>query len=464
MYRIRFALFPKQSGRERLAKWTMHRHARPARAPRSGAAGAAPGRLAGAPAVGAPSRRPEATIAARYAIVCLPSIEWGFRMQRPQQLARRFAQSGSDVLFARHSFGAQLAARQAEPGIEEIELPGVPGTNPYRDRMGDEDGAPRGGRAARRTWPGAGWGASCAWSSCPSGRRSPHGCARSRAATSSTTAWTCTPGSRRTARRRSPTRRACSRNRTSSSARPSCLVEHARPQREGRRAGAQRRRLRSLRRRAGPHARPSGPSLTIGYYGAIADWFDSALVAGIARLRPQWRIVLVGSTWSADTAPLEAAAERRARRREAVRGAAGADRRLGLLRHPVPAHAAHRRDEPGQGLRDAGGGQARGERGAAGARVDGGGRARVARRGRARASSRRSSARVGDGRRRRRARAGARSPRANTWEARREAFDAGDRGDRAAGVDRRGHVQQPRAQRAVPAQRAAATPTGRTSR
>ena len=54
-------------------------------------------------------------------------------------------------------------------------------------------------------------------------------------------------------------------------------------------------------------ARGHGTAVTIGYYGAIADWFDSDLVAGIARLRPQWRVVLIGSTWSADTAPLTAA-------------------------------------------------------------------------------------------------------------------------------------------------------------
>jgi GT2 family glycosyltransferase len=39
---------------------------------------------------------------------------------------------------------------------------------------------------------------------------------------------------------------------------------------------------------------------TIGYYGAIADWFDSNLVAGLAERRPDWRFVLVGSTFTAD--------------------------------------------------------------------------------------------------------------------------------------------------------------------
>ncbi|HKF43735.1 MAG TPA: glycosyltransferase [Thermoanaerobaculia bacterium] len=39
---------------------------------------------------------------------------------------------------------------------------------------------------------------------------------------------------------------------------------------------------------------------TIGYYGAIAEWFDSDLVADLAERRPDWRFVLVGSTFTAD--------------------------------------------------------------------------------------------------------------------------------------------------------------------
>lgn len=43
----------------------------------------------------------------------------------------------------------------------------------------------------------------------------------------------------------------------------------------------------------------------IGYYGAIAEWFDSALVGELARLRPQWTFVLIGSTQTSDLQPLE---------------------------------------------------------------------------------------------------------------------------------------------------------------
>ena len=42
----------------------------------------------------------------------------------------------------------------------------------------------------------------------------------------------------------------------------------------------------------------------IGYYGAIADWFDSELLVELAQRRPDWNFVLVGSTFSADISAL----------------------------------------------------------------------------------------------------------------------------------------------------------------
>lgn len=38
----------------------------------------------------------------------------------------------------------------------------------------------------------------------------------------------------------------------------------------------------------------------IGYYGAIADWFDTQLLADLAKLESDWEFELVGSTFSAD--------------------------------------------------------------------------------------------------------------------------------------------------------------------
>ena len=42
----------------------------------------------------------------------------------------------------------------------------------------------------------------------------------------------------------------------------------------------------------------------IGYYGAIADWFDMELLAHCALQRPDWNFVLIGSTFGADLQPV----------------------------------------------------------------------------------------------------------------------------------------------------------------
>jgi glycosyltransferase involved in cell wall biosynthesis len=46
-------------------------------------------------------------------------------------------------------------------------------------------------------------------------------------------------------------------------------------------------------------------SLLIGYYGAIAEWFDTALVAELARIRADWRFEMIGSTLGGDVRCLE---------------------------------------------------------------------------------------------------------------------------------------------------------------
>lgn len=50
--------------------------------------------------------------------------------------------------------------------------------------------------------------------------------------------------------------------------------------------------------------RASNARPVIGYYGAIADWFDSALVADLADRRRDWDFLLIGSTYGADISRL----------------------------------------------------------------------------------------------------------------------------------------------------------------
>jgi len=47
-----------------------------------------------------------------------------------------------------------------------------------------------------------------------------------------------------------------------------------------------------------PRAHNARP--VVGYYGAIASWFDAALVAELAERRPDWDVLLIGSTYDAD--------------------------------------------------------------------------------------------------------------------------------------------------------------------
>jgi hypothetical protein len=140
LYRIRFGLFPRGSRREAAAKWLMHR----ARGLLSMLRGTSP-RAAGAGDSDSATSEHASTSAVSplrsarpYTIVCLPILEWGFRIQRPQQLARRFARDGHRVLFVKHSFGAKLSTRPLEQGVEEVELPGPAGANPYRDALDAE--------------------------------------------------------------------------------------------------------------------------------------------------------------------------------------------------------------------------------------------------------------------------------------------------------------------------------------
>lgn len=47
------------------------------------------------------------------------------------------------------------------------------------------------------------------------------------------------------------------------------------------------------------------PNPVIGYFGSVSEWFDTQLVTELALARPSWSFVLVGSTWGADVSRLE---------------------------------------------------------------------------------------------------------------------------------------------------------------
>ena len=47
------------------------------------------------------------------------------------------------------------------------------------------------------------------------------------------------------------------------------------------------------------------PTPIVGFYGAIAEWFDADLVADLAELRPGWKFELIGNTHTGDISRLE---------------------------------------------------------------------------------------------------------------------------------------------------------------
>jgi polysaccharide pyruvyl transferase CsaB len=51
---------------------------------------------------------------------------------------------------------------------------------------------------------------------------------------------------------------------------------------------------------------PGASDPVVGYFGAIADWIDLDLVHEVARLRPQYRFVLIGQVFGRDVSALEA--------------------------------------------------------------------------------------------------------------------------------------------------------------
>ena len=71
----------------------------------------------------------------RHAFVVLPIIDWDFRFQRPQQIARQLAASGHPVFYLRMTFSRVAKRRELHPGVIELALPGPVNLDPYRDSL-----------------------------------------------------------------------------------------------------------------------------------------------------------------------------------------------------------------------------------------------------------------------------------------------------------------------------------------
>jgi hypothetical protein len=75
-----------------------------------------------------------------YDLICFPIIEWGFRFQRPQQLMSQFAAAGHRVFYLSHKFnpfGASYEIEEKAKNIYEVSLYGNE-LNVYRDSLDAE--------------------------------------------------------------------------------------------------------------------------------------------------------------------------------------------------------------------------------------------------------------------------------------------------------------------------------------
>jgi len=239
-----------------------------------------------------------------YGVLCLPIIDWNFRFQRPQQLARRFAVTGHPVSYASLRFGPDLAVTDLETGVRGLTLPGSESTNVYQE-MPTEADVTRLAESLRRymtAHPGHPW--VCVvqlpyWGPVAERLRQQTGCYVVYDCMDDHSGFS-TNGEAMLAAENHLLRSADLVVASSQT-----LFDKVAPL--ARQALMIRNAVDYPHFAAVPEThRASSASLTVGYYGAIADWFDSDLMAALAKSRPNWRLVLIGSTFSADIGPLEA--------------------------------------------------------------------------------------------------------------------------------------------------------------
>lgn len=232
----------------------------------------------------------------RYDVVCFPIIDWDFRFQRPQQLMTRFAEAGHRVFYIAPWFraaGADYEIRLLRKNVYEISLRG-PDRNVYTDVL---DGA-----ALEELWRGLdslrrdlGLGATVSFVQLPFWSRL---VAKARAEFAWPAVYDCMDYLAGFS-----THCAAMLKQEEGLLQDADLVvvSSAFLEQEARRHNHNVLLLRNACDYAHFAGCDPGGRPIIGYYGAIADWFDSDLVADLAERRPDWDFVLIGSAFTADT-------------------------------------------------------------------------------------------------------------------------------------------------------------------
>jgi len=261
------------------------------------------GRRAADPGLGSsrPASPPAPGVPALYDVVCFPIIEWEFRFQRPQQLLSRFAAAGHRVFYLSHRFrrkGAPWEIVERGRNVFEVTLLG-PRRNVYRSAP-SAAAAERIFRSLDALRRDAAIGPAAALVQLPF--------------------WW--PVVRRARRELAwPVVYDCMDLHTGFSTNSSDMVELEEDLLKSAdlvavssallesRARERNANVRMIRNACDYDHFASAPSVrhprpVVGYYGAIADWFDVPLVTALARRCPDLDFVLVGSTWSSDVRAL----------------------------------------------------------------------------------------------------------------------------------------------------------------
>ena len=249
-----------------------------------------------------PWTKSEIPVSRSHEVLCFPLIDWDFRIQRPQHLMRQFASAGHRVFYVSLNFrslGTAFKTRRIEKNIYEVSLRG-PRRNVYSDAM-DSKSLEDLFSALESLRVDLNLGATVSfvqlpfWQPLAKRLRDTHhwpvvyDCMDYHAGFSTNkpemldsevdlirTADTvlATSGSLMEYIQRHNQKVHLLPN--------ACDFEHF----------------------SGIRTKEATSSLVVGYYGAIADWFDSDLVADLAEKRPDWSFQLIGSTFSADLSRL----------------------------------------------------------------------------------------------------------------------------------------------------------------
>jgi glycosyltransferase involved in cell wall biosynthesis len=236
-------------------------------------------------------------------------IEWGFRFQRPQQLMRRFAREHHLVLYAANRFhrGESARLRPVESNVLEVFLPGDPAINVYQSLPSEQDvgrmldaidslrsdlnliNAVIVAQHPYFTSLAVAMRVRFGWPIVYDCMDDHSGFLHNSSTVLETEDRLVSSADVVIASSMNLLRRVERRARSAMLLRNACEYEHFSvifP-------------ASSLQGREMPR---------IGYYGAIAEWFDSRIVAELARLKPQWRFELIGSTLGADVNELRESA------------------------------------------------------------------------------------------------------------------------------------------------------------